>query len=567
MCIRDRIRGIESMERYAVNILEHSHFLLCLVLSALNSDRPADLLKDPNSHIRTISEKMPALPSKILTNLKNEETKERSKGRPDECLRRAGCRCLQCEPVLQEAVNAEAPKTPLEFSKAPLEMQYRLMAEAPMEFKSFYDKILTGDSLNFAQSLEEESFLNALNRIVLTEHKENVVRTLTRSHTFWNMLLLAVGYSDNMRWRALQLMIHLAHPGSSSLPEVKVLPYPMEDEEARKLSDKVYTQRYDIDYWIGVLSDITFKTKIVPLSLPDMEVLKKLCEIAKSHYMSHVNQCLKTPNGIKMPTSWLNHLLKDHRVTSTDRQIIEETCARLEITSSAFIKLSSRSPKDSFLLPHRERAILKHLLAKGTERAEELAEAESMRVSNGREGMEVLLMSQRVEDDLESMLEWSKSLCTAESRLKVPMSLVVREWKKIPKWGEFRGFVCKSRLNAVTQYFCDFMFPQFIKKKEIESMIQNFFDKLVKSRLELLKLPHAVVDFGITLNESNEIDKVIVLELNSFGVRSGSGLFDWDKEEDLRIMLNGPFTFRVVEKSKEQEAKAYFTTCQCVIEV
>jgi hypothetical protein len=198
---------------------------------------------------------------------------------------------------------------------------------------------------------------------------------------------------------------------------------------------------------------------MIDLSLCDMRALKQLCRVAKNSYMNHVNQCLKTPNGIKMPDSWLGEVLT--KVTDEECKTIKELYNKISINTNCFIKLSSRSSKDSFLLPHKERGILKRLLEKGTDKklAEEMAEAESMKVRNEKEAIELLMMSQRVEDDLENMLEWDNSLYTTESRLKVPMSLIVREWKQIPKWGEFRGFVCKGKLNAVTQYFCDAIFP------------------------------------------------------------------------------------------------------------
>jgi len=194
---------MESIESYVVNVLEHSHLLLCLVLSPLKLEKPSDLLdhsKDLNNYIRTISETMLTPSSKILalsaSNL--EESKADSEKRPNKCLRRMGCRCIECEPILQSTTIIN-PKTPLEFSKATLERQYKLMINNPIQFEAFYDKVLAGDSLNFAQSLEEESFLKALNNLILSEDKEQVVKALISSNTFWNMLLLTIGYSDNTR--------------------------------------------------------------------------------------------------------------------------------------------------------------------------------------------------------------------------------------------------------------------------------------------------------------------------------------------------------------------------------
>ena len=350
----------------------------------------------------------------------------------------------------------------------------------------------------------------------------------------------------------------LAYPPTSLFKEVKALSYPRSDLDVRKL----YAQRYDIDYWIEGFADITFNTRMIGLSLSNMRILNQLCKVAKSSYMNHVKQCLKTPD------SWFDEVLS--KVTVEESKVIKELCQKINLNTDSFIKLSSRSPKDSFLLPHKECGILKSLLEKGIDKelAEEVAETESMKVRNGKEAIELLMISQRVEDDLENMLEWDGSLCTGEGRLKAPMSLIIREWRQIPKWGEFRGFVCKGKLNAVTQYFCDSTFPYLIKKKkEIEKMILDFFESSVKHRLDLLKIYHAVIDFGITLNENNELRNILLLELNSFGIRSGAGLFAWDKEDDLNIMLNGPFTFRMVENEVVKKEKSCLSTYNCTITV
>ena len=46
---------------------------------------------------------------------------------------------------------------------------------------------------------------------------------------------------------------------------------------------------------------------------------------------------------------------------------------------------------------------------------------------------------------------------------------------------------------------------------------------------------------------SNDIiTEVFVIELNSFGMRSGAGLFSWDEVSDFQILMNGPLEFRII---------------------
>ena len=62
-------------------------------------------------------------------------------------------------------------------------------------------------------------------------------------------------------------------------------------------------------------------------------------------------------------------------------------------------------------------------------------------VSSGKEALELLTKSQRIQGDLGVCLETSE-----------PMSLVVREFVEFPVENELRGFVYKGAFTALTQY-------------------------------------------------------------------------------------------------------------------
>ncbi len=517
---------------------------------------------------RTISEKSFAgVTSLILEKAAALPAASASKPRPAVCLRRAGCTCIQCMPEeIKQETKVDVPKTPAQFAKAPIEVQMRILESQPELFRTFYDHVLLGDSLDYTQTFEEETFLAAINNLAMQERREVLVRDLIRSGTFWHMVALSVGHSDNMRWRALQLMLSLGRPSSLGLP------FPLQNDAVVRLSDKVYTQRYDLDFWIGEFAGITFRTAVLPLSPEEMAALKKFCVWAKKAYMQHVNDCLKTANGIKMPESWFGQAMGAAQVPESAKAVAEGLRLKLdkvisEFGNAAFVKLSTRSPKDSYVLPHREKHRYVALLSQGLAEpsAREWAETECLRVHSGTEALDLLIASQRVEDDLDTTLDWGKATCSAEALSSSPMSVVVREWARVPRWGEFRSFVCKGKLNAVTQYFCDRMFPLLVKQKEeVAGMIKKFFEEQVGPRLRKLAIAHAVVDFGLVLGADERVEKIIVLELNSFGVRSGAGLFDWDREEDLRTMICGPFEFRMIERAEQvEDTKPFLSVCRC----
>jgi len=82
----------------------------------------------------------------------------------------------------------------------------------------------------------------------------------------------------------------------------------------------------------------------------------------------------------------------------------------------------------------------------------------------------------------------------------------------------------------------------------IENKLEEFFYSRVQ---KTLKMNHAVIDFAIVteIEDARTMKEVIkdifVIELNSFGFRTGSNLFDWDNEDDYHQMVNGPYSFRV----------------------
>ena len=58
----------------------------------------------------------------------------------------------------------------------------------------------------------------------------------------------------------------------------------------------------------------------------------------------------------------------------------------------------------------------------------------------------------------------------------------------------------------------------------------------LRAILESLGISHCIFDLGFCVDSSGEVDQLVVIEINSFGMRTGSALFDWDNPVDLDIL-------------------------------
>jgi len=161
-----------------------------------------------------------------------------------------------------------------------------------------------------------------------------------------------------------------------------------------------------------------------------------------------------------------------------------------------------------------------------------------MKVTSGQKAMELLTKSTRIAEDLSKLTHFGKN--------DFDTHLVIREWlDDVPyRCGyEFRGFVHKKSLNALSQYFSFLYFKDLVdSKKEVEKRILDFYNNIKGA------LPHEsfVIDFLVLK------DRVLVIELNPFHSGAGAGLFSW--KHDREKFLNGPFEFRVTtEPEKDVE--------------
>jgi len=237
------------------------------------------------------------------------------------------------------------------------------------------------------------------------------------------------------------------------------------------------------------------------------------------------------------------------QLTQKDIDTLKEIENRLDAAikqygdHGAFVKLTHRSPKDVALDKDnaKTKAIflekLKHI-NKNDRGAIAIAWVtalqESLKVFSGKEALNLLIDSYRIREDLRADVEYPDFFKS---------KLVVRKFVHVDLSLEFRGFVSNKKLTALSQYESGVFFKKLVpKKKMIEKEIVQFFEKEVKDNIALSSY---VIDFCIVDG------KVMIVDLNPFHANTGGGLFTW--REDRNLILNGPFSFRILEHPPKED--------------
>lgn len=273
-------------------------------------------------------------------------------------------------------------------------------------------------------------------------------------------------------------------------------------------------RQLDLDAWFSSFSEHTMRTEFVSVSQEEARVIEK------------------GGSGVDLEKNGdLANLM--HR--------IDAVVARFG--GSAFGKMSSRSPKDATVNHPRTFQLYQKFLAEEPEKdgdaklkAVNRAHIAALRVSGGRELLQLFLDSERIRDDLSLAFEqpdtWNQCV-------------VIREWVDIPLSNEIRAFVYNRRLTALSQYYSVSVYPQLLNCKDtIELAIRKFVEQIV----HLLPCDSVVMDIGVRSDGG-----VVLIEMNPFNDYEGCGtsaaMFDWSKDGDI-LFGRKPFEFRVETEKK-----------------
>jgi len=286
-----------------------------------------------------------------------------------------------------------------------------------------------------------------------------------------------------------------------------------------------YRYSFGIHSWYDRLKEHTFRTSFVEFSYQDAQAILNARLGGKEPFSERLLALTKR----------LNEVLKD-------------------FPNGAFVKLDTRSPKDVPVYDQDDTATKRNIdhelgiltlsqLQDPNEKTALFVRAtnKALRVRNGEQAIKLLVSSLRVQEDLGKAIEFGEGVFSS--------AIVVREWidevVNHPEM-EFRGFVHKNNLNAVTQYFSFIHFPDLEREKpHLQTKIVDFFESIKD------KIPHEsyIIDL-IVLR-----DRIMIIELNPFHVGAGAGLFSW--RDHRRLFMEGPFQFRVADASVTENAYEY----------
>jgi hypothetical protein len=363
-----------------------------------------------------------------------------------------------------------------------------------------------------------------LDKLISFVHLDVQILRESIIYCFDEMLELCFSFSDLLRLKATELMLDLIDPKNLKI----------NGERAKDLS-VMYHSLTNEKNWYSTLKEYTFELNREKMTKNETKVLYRL-------------------NKIKLYS--LGKLSKEEEETLNCFK--DKISKNLKLFGgSGFVKLSSRSPKDSGFISTKYTEMVETMkqqwiktyqlefdvnneIPKSIQNSiEQICCAKCLMVNNAEDAVELFINSQRTLVDLMISLEKNDSS-------SIDLELIIKKWYDIPICYEMRGFVRNKRLNALSQYFSKEFFPWISLEdwKKIKAKVLEFYEKKVAPIIDILDF---TIDF--ILFE----DEIRIIELNSFGEIAGAALFSWIEDED--ILYNGPFEFRVIQDEHLNIAK------------
>lgn len=257
-----------------------------------------------------------------------------------------------------------------------------------------------------------------------------------------------------------------------------------------------------VDDWIDWIRDVTFETRLVPLSREEVEALLSGDEQTLAAVLRRIKDAMEGWDGVFVRLSHLSP--KD--ATMGDSEALVETLREL----AGGRDLSGEYSTQVVLL---NRALY-----------------ERSRMGSAEEALALIRASSRVRGHLERGLE-TPGFSTG---------IVLRRWYQIQPELEFRGFVFAGRLVAISHYYKFLFVPQIVaEKRRLAERMESFFTEHVQGRVPL---PNYVVDFAVCP------ERCYAIELNPWALNTSSGLFEWSELVALAQDPNTPLCFRVLEE-------------------
>jgi len=291
----------------------------------------------------------------------------------------------------------------------------------------------------------------------------------------------------------------------------------------------------DIEQWYDALKDVTYETVFLPITIEEGKAMVEIYD-SKDTGASVSPQLNET---IRAMTSKLQTVMNKYE-------------------SGCFIKLSSRSAKDSSISSDRTKNIFRKLINEvpnptlndkliAINRAHILA----LQLTDAKEVVDMFLGSERINSDLKLALDYSHNWT---------QDFVIREFVPVPIEFEFRAFVVNNQLRGMCQYYHYMYFPRLVDNKVlIDQLVHKKFEEIK----DLVPIPDKtyVIDWAVDLDRQ----KVYIIELNPFGDYEGMGtspsMFKLHEHQmdragpDRNIFFgDGEYEFRIETEASDVEA-------------
>lgn len=313
-----------------------------------------------------------------------------------------------------------------------------------------------------------------------------------------------------------------------------------EKEELKDLVDwnEVIMKYFYIDKWVDIIKEFTFRTEMLELSREEAQAIVNFYDYK---YFSKENGQFSDKNILLNLQERINNLLENKNLKE----------------SGCFVKCSFRSTKEGLPLrgnkvhQYFEEEVLRlNSVWKYEDCLDRVTEEDFqgnikwiskcralerlLKCQTAEECLNLILTSSRLYEDMKNVLKYDNLTkdeleSVKHTKLDWSIKLFFREFDDgIEGINEYRCFVHKNKLNAITQYNFPLFLP-FLQSHEnrvkIKNLLVEFWKKNVEHSLSFLE--NYVVDFAI----KNEQD-VVIIELNPFVLSCGTGMFNWVKDHD-----------------------------------
>ena len=248
-------------------------------------------------------------------------------------------------------------------------------------------------------------------------------------------------------------------------------------------------------HWYPELpSGITFESVLVRLFADDVQSLRqlKLCR-----------------DDLTVTT--IGEYDGSHEIVITLNSLVHRIARATSLTGDVFIRLNSVSPKTP-----RNR----------------------LRISPGwiPKALDMIIDSNRTYDTL---------------ALPIDHFLMIRQWTGISPESEFRCFIYRNRLTAISQYHC---YQYFRRLQGCQDEIRNQISQFYQSIYRYVPYEDCVMDVILVPKpESFQQLGVKIVEFNSFGSdgQAGSALYNWIQDESILYATSGHPDIRLVTEKKK----------------